>query len=215
MMTETKEPETQQKSIHEQFAEATEHKEPGTESFVWNFDEDLKESDFQSQNKSNTDWFNESENSTENNFEQSTKSEQTQTPKHQSTEATKKMSAETAAFLFDEALQLIGIPITNYRFKKKFSDEERERILENDIEDKLLEDLEDYDRVLKRKWNRLLKQRDNKIKAIPLNPDEKDKVEKAFYQYFKVKNIDMPPEWLLGFMLGRIIVDRTLEVALD
>ena len=127
----------------------------------------------------------------------------------------KKASAETSTMLFDSILKITGGIVVNNKFKKRFSSDEMRTILEKDLEDKDIEDVDSQDLVLKKKFDRLLKQRDKKNKAIPLDDDEYKNVMDAFYQYYKVKDMSMPPEALLYFTLGSVLASRTLEITLD
>jgi hypothetical protein len=127
----------------------------------------------------------------------------------------KRASAETATLMFDEFLQLTGNFAVNTKFKKKITPEEQKRILEKDLEDADFDLLEEADRILKKKFERLLKNRDRKLKGIALDDPEKKRCFTSFYNYFKIKDIAMPPEWLLSFTLGSIVIDRTIDVMAD
>ena len=130
-------------------------------------------------------------------------------------DAVKQASAETAALMWDELLQMIGVPIVNYKFSKKFTDAEKAAVMEKDIEFKAFEDIEPELQYLKHKWTSNLKKRDAKILNIPLNENETKRVKTAFYNHFKVTDTAMSPGWLLAFTLTSILVDRTIEVATD
>lgn len=143
------------------------------------------------------------------------KGEEKSKPGERVPDTRKKLSAETATLMWDQFLQLVGNARVNSVFKKKLTPEEKERILTEDLEDKKLDEVEESDKVLKRKFDRLLKKRDAKIKNIPLNPTEWENHVKAFYNYFKVKDIELPPEWALAFTLGGTLVDRVIEVEAD
>jgi hypothetical protein len=131
------------------------------------------------------------------------------------TEDVRKASAETSKLLFDTAITMIGSLALKQKFKKRFSDEEQRVVIEQDLADRKVEEVEEEFLTIKRKFDRLTKKLDKKLTAIPLDPTEEKTVYDAFYNYYKVKNIVMPPEALLFFSLGSILVDRTLEVTLD
>lgn len=127
----------------------------------------------------------------------------------------KKQSAETATLMWDQFLQLAGNARVNSKFKKKFTKEESQKIIEHDLEDTKYNDVEEEDKVLKTKFDRLLKKRDRVILNIPLNEKEYKNHVAAFYNYFKVKDIEMPPEWALGFTLGATFIDRSIDIEFD
>jgi hypothetical protein len=126
-----------------------------------------------------------------------------------------RLSAETATLMYDQALQIGCNLRINQKFNKKFTKDEKNRILEQDLEDRKLDELDEADKLLKRKWDRYSKKKTNKINAIPLNEQETKNVTDAFYQYFKVKQIELPPEWVLAFAIGGTTIDRIIETEAD
>lgn len=129
------------------------------------------------------------------------------------TEDEKKASAETATGILDFALSTIFLPIAKYQFKKKFTDEEWERVKEIQHADpaKLSkEDLNFYNKV-----QTLLKKHREKQKSIEMQPTECKKHERAFYVYFGAKNKKISPEWLLAMDLVTAIGSRMTEVLID
>lgn len=149
--------------------------------------------------------------------EEPAKKEEAKEPKASAkvSEEVRKASAETATMMFDQLLQLTGNFAVNNKFKKKLTADEQKRVLEKDLEDCELDALEEEDRILKKKFDRLIKNRDKKIKNIPLDADETKRCETSFNQYLKEKNIEVPSEYLLAFTLITILADRTIEVYAD
>ena len=132
------------------------------------------------------------------------------------TDAVKRASAETATLMYDQLLTVVCNIRINAKFKKRFSDEERARVIDKDLEFTEIEKLENQkDKDLAAKWHRLLKVRDKKIKEIPLSEQETKRHEDAFYNYFKIKDIALPPEWLLFGNLIFTTIDRVIETELD
>lgn len=191
-------------SLHEQLAKAVEHKSSETVlKSPWKFDAEddlpLPNVNPEGEEPSST----------------TDKPQPDQAARPKISEEIKKTSAETSTMLFDSVLKIAGGIIVSAKFKKRFNSEEMKTILEKDLEDKSLDEVDAQDLLLKKKFDRLLKQRDRKNNAIALDDDEHATVYDAFYQYYKVKDISMPPEALLYFTLGSILASRTLEIAFD
>lgn len=186
-------------NLHDALAQATEYKNPSQEKSAWDFSNLDESQDNQEENE---------------NIENKGPEKPKNAPQKVSDEV-KRDSARTATVLFSQLIEVTGTFAINQKFKKKLSPEEKQRIIESDLEDKLLDEIDEADRILKKKFDRLLKQRDKKIKAIPLSNEEEKRCENSFYEYFKIKDISMPPEWMLGFTLGTILIDRTIEVVAD
>lgn len=207
-------------SLQDKFRTATEFKEESTITDFWDFNEDLKgatASDTK-QNQDQKETVEETEDpqteETKNNSESETKNPKKPLSASELSDV-QKASADTATLMFDQILQVVSTPLVNYKFKKKFTDEQRREILQKDLIDKALDQLEEQDKILKRKWEREVERRDYKIKNIPLNEKEEKNVNTAFLNYFKVTGKTMPPEWLLAFALTSITADRAIEVFVD
>ena len=125
----------------------------------------------------------------------------------------KRASAETATATTEAVMEMIAFPIIDYKFKKKFSKDQLARGLE--LEDKEFETLNTEEQKLQARIKYALKTRDKKREAIPLDKDEKKGVMDAWYQYFKIKDAAIGPEVLLYLLLGRLLVNRTVEIARD
>ena len=156
-----------------------------------------------------------SEKKTEEEKESSTeqKTERSAGSKGPITEKAKWSSARTAVGMLDLTQKGIFTPLHTWKFNKKFSSEEKEKIL--DIEDKEAALLDDKEKALKRKWDRLLKKYEKKKEQIPLNEQERKDLESAFYNYFDYKQKELSPEWFIGMAIVNSIGSRTIDLITD
>lgn len=208
--------EVKEQSLHEKLAQATEYKEPTGTTESW-FASENEINDIPSPTgtpNTNTTILKEPTEQT------STTQTQSQTKEAASgtkvPDAVKRASAETATLMWDQLLSVLGAWRVNSNFKKKFSEAEQTIILEKNLEDVPEENLTDpVEKTLHSKFHRLLKKRDQKMKNIPLSEDEKSRHEDAFYQVFKIKDIALPPEYLLYANLGFTLIDRIIETEVD
>lgn len=125
----------------------------------------------------------------------------------------KNSAANTAVGMTQLTIRMILTPIINYKFKKKFTDDEIEKI--DDIVDKEDAALDEKEMVIKKKWNRLMKKRDAKIKGIEFDPQKEADLHKAFYNYFEVTESTMSPGWYLAFAMINVIGGSIVDVLTD
>lgn len=125
----------------------------------------------------------------------------------------KRASAQTATAAVDSLLTMACVPLIERKMRKRLTEEELDK--GPDLEDRKDEELQDEELRIKKKWMRTMKLREHKLREIPLNSKEEKNLETAFYNYFKIKDIAMPPEWLLYISLSSILIDRVIEVVTD
>lgn len=131
-------------------------------------------------------------------------------------DAVVRASAETATLMYDQALTVGCTIAINSKFNKKFTDDEKKQILDKNLEDTPEEALlNEADKQLAAKWKRLNKKKARSLNEIPLSDAEEKRITEAFYNYFKIKNITMPPEYLLLFNLVFTTADRIVETIVD
>ncbi len=125
-----------------------------------------------------------------------------------------KASAKTATLLFNEGMRMVCTPIVNHKFNKKFTVEDKELILEKNLEDASPEALADEkEKALAKRFQFALKKRDKMRDKIPLNTDESQTVYTAFHNYFEITGKQIGPEALLIFSLTGIVVNRGIDLA--
>lgn len=128
----------------------------------------------------------------------------------------KRQSAETATIMWTQLVEAACAFRINAKFKRRFTEDEVNRLFDKNLEDQKLEDITDAnDKILATKWKRLLKERDRKILAIEFGEKEIKRTEESFYHVFQSRNITMPPEWALIANLGFQIIDRAIETEID
>lgn len=129
------------------------------------------------------------------------------------TEKTKRASARTAVGMLDLTQRGIFQPLQTWKFKRKFTNEEIEKI--DLIEDKEDAKLEEKEIALKKKWNRLLKKYNKKYEDVPMKEKEKQDLEEAFYNYFDYKEKTLSPEWFIGMAVVNSIGGRAIDLITD
>lgn len=185
---------TEEQDIHNTLATPTEVKTPGSsQAFTWNFD-DSPEATESVENASIP---------------------ASSDGKKVISEEERRNSAETTVIMADQLVQLIANMRINAKFKNKFTEQERTTIMEKDLEFADPNKLEEADRLLKTKWDTYLRRRDRKMEKIPLDKNEMRRYVDAVYQYYKVKNMTMPPEYLLLFNVAQHLIDRAIETEFD
>jgi len=131
-------------------------------------------------------------------------------------DSVKRASAETATLMYDQLLTVFGSFRVNTKFKKRFSIEEMMQVNDLDLEHTPIENLtSDVDKQIHIKFNSLLKKRDKKIAKLPLDDYETKRITDSFYHVFKLKDIAMPPEYLLYANLAFTFIDRAIETEID
>lgn len=131
----------------------------------------------------------------------------------QVTEKSKRASARAVTGMYDMTQKGVFIPLINRKYKKKFSDEEVERLDQVADANKALLQPEDF--KLRSKWDNLMAKRDVKVKAVPLNKEEKQDMESMLYDYFDATNTVISPAWGLVFAFVNITGKRVIDVVTD
>jgi hypothetical protein len=126
----------------------------------------------------------------------------------------KEASARTLVGMMNFTQKLIFTPIINYKFKKKFSDEEIEK-LDAGVEDKNKDELDGEDLALRNKWDRLMRKRDKKIQGIPFDEGEEKDLHTACFNYMDIKEKELPPEYFLALTAATIIGKRAIDAFFD
>jgi hypothetical protein len=122
-------------------------------------------------------------------------------------------AANTAVGMTQLTVRMILTPIINYKFKKKFTDNEINKI--DEIVDKDEAALDDSDLQIKKKWKRLMATRDKKIQGITFDEQKEKDLHKAFYNYFDFTESTMSPGWYLAFALINAIGGSIVDVVTD
>jgi hypothetical protein len=118
--------------------------------------------------------------------------------------------------MYGQALEVCFTIAANSKLNKKFTAEEKKVIIDKDLEfteeEKLLDEAE---KTLAKKWKYYNKKRKHTLAEIPLKEEEEKRLTNAFYNVFKVKNITMPPEYLLLANLLFTTTDRIVDAVID
>lgn len=142
-----------------------------------------------------------------------TTTEQTESQEPKVTEKAKRASARTVVGMYDMSQKALFIPLLNRKYKKKFTEEEIERLDQVADANKALLGQEDF--KLRSKWDNLMVKRDIKVKAVPMNKEEKQDTEEMLYGYFDATNTVISPAWGLVFALinttGKRVIDLTTD----
>lgn len=207
--------ESKNNDLLQQLAAETETKTPGTgnnviESNFW----DKKEDQETIENKETTNTTTAANtDTTQNETKQTTEETKTERPKKLDKEI-KEASARTMVGMIDFTQKAIFIPAINYKFKKKFNDDEINR-LDAGAEDADKNTLEGEDLAVRNKWDRLMKKRDKKIDAVPFTEPETKDITLACFNYMDVKEKELPPELFLYLTIGTILGKRAIDVFFD
>lgn len=194
--------------LHAALAEQTETKAPGTSTGPgWTFDE-ADEQTFEQPAAPGA-----NATGSENFMQNDGRSTKEKLAQPRVPDEVKRASAQTATAALDSLLSMTCVPLIDRKIRKRLTEEEMDKGAS--LEDRKDEELNDEELRIKNKFTRLMKLRDHKIKNIDLSSKETTNIETAFYNYFKIKDIAMPPEWLLYLALGSVIIDRGIEVITD
>jgi hypothetical protein len=178
-------------SLHDMLKQETEHKQESTTSSFWKFDEKEEEKPASA--------------------EQQEEGEKQLSNKKK--EDNQKASAETLTSLFDAGFDiLLGFQI-DYRFRNNFTDEQWEKV--QDIQDVPKEKLEGEALELRNRYDRLLAKRDKKKKNLPFDDGETNRLNRIFFNYYKVTNKELSPEVLLYMGITSAVIEKARAVLLD
>lgn len=129
------------------------------------------------------------------------------------TEDAKRGSARVAIGMLELTQKGIFTPLLTRKYRKKFTAEEQERIIQN--ESKKKKDLTEDDLALSAKFDKLMSRMNRKIDAIPFDDREKKDLEEALYLYFDTKEKTLPPEWFVAMAVTNAIGKRAIDVFTD
>jgi hypothetical protein len=134
--------------------------------------------------------------------------------KRKLTQKAKEDSARTAVGVLDLTQKIILTPIVTYKFKKKFTAAEVDR-LDTGIDDANKDTLDDEDLRIRNKWDKLFKKYDKAKEAIPFTDPEKSELEGHFTTYMDIKEKELPPELLLYMSIANVLGRRIVDVIFD
>lgn len=103
--------------------------------------------------------------------------------------------------------------ILKKRFKNQFTEKEYDEYLL--LADKKADTLTDAETRLKNRIDLANKKYEALKLKVPFTEEEEHDLEQAWYQYLKIKNIEVPPGMLVALATVSIIGKRVLDVALD
>lgn len=129
------------------------------------------------------------------------------------TDKAKHASARIAVGMLDLFQRSVFTPIHNHKFKKKFTEDEVERL--DHVADAEKSSLDEKDIRIRNKWDRLSKKLEKKIKAIPFEEQERKDLEEAFFTYFDFKEKTLPPEWFVGMAVLNAMGKRAIDAFTD
>lgn len=129
------------------------------------------------------------------------------------TEGERNASAQASTAMFNMLLTGGFTFFQNQKFNNKFSSEQKNTL--ESVQDKEDSSLTPAELALKRKYLKAEEIHNKKLDRIPLSDKQKKDLEEALSLYFKIKNISMPPEWLLIFTVGQILGSRGIDLAVD
>jgi hypothetical protein len=190
--------------LENELSQPTETKTPSNEGTKsWSFDEDIEETPAVKDPPKTE---------TTNSAAEQAKTSGPEQKKAESkiTDKAKHASARTAVNMINLFQKGLFPPILNYKFQKKFTDEEKTKIL--DVQNKDKKDLEGEDLALRNKFDRLMKAHNKKIDAVPFTEVEEQDMETAFFTYFDYKEKTLPPEWFIGMTIANTLGKRFIDV---
>ena len=124
-------------------------------------------------------------------------------------------SARTAVATINLAQLTLMRPLLNLRYKKECEKRFGDRLAR--AQEMIMGDetpTDEAERSLKKRFNKFLLQRDQKITDIPFTETEEQDMEKALKSYFEMKNVTMSPEILLYCSLASTVGKRVVDVVM-
>lgn len=133
-------------------------------------------------------------------------------PEKKITDKAKRASARTVVNSIDLLQKSIFTPILSYKYNKKFTPEEINRLDDKNLVDLKKDELEGEDLMLRNKWDRLMKKYNKKVDEIPFTDPEKADMEEAFYCYFDYKETTVSPMFFVGMNVVNNIGKRAIDI---
>lgn len=183
---------------------ATAIKQPSTKkSATWNFDDDDVEQDLPpvkdgQQSTSETE-----------------KPKETPAKKTELSEKEIKAGAETGAAAVELLTSLLSEGIINFRYYRKFTPEEREK-LNNEILDKPDHQRTDDEQTMANKFERLMSQRDKKLGKVKMSETARERLIFGFTKHAEITGKPvMSPQYILGITIGESVIKSVFEALMD
>ncbi len=123
-------------------------------------------------------------------------------------------SGQNMTFFIETLTEGLGRFAISKKFKKRFSEPEK-NALRAGLLDLPKSKLNDDQKQLIEKYNKLNSVREEKIKYLPFDEDESRIMEDAWFRYFKQKNKEMPPEWAVAMAVISTVGSRAIDIAID
>jgi hypothetical protein len=135
------------------------------------------------------------------------------------TEAIKNASASTAVGALNVMLTGCFIPAQNFKLKKKFKKSftpAQQKTLDEKLADADLEDItEKEEKLLKKRFDSIIKKYQKKVEAVPMNESEKKDFHEACKNYMDLTGKSLPPGLFLGMSLTQIVGNRVIDTLTD
>lgn len=130
------------------------------------------------------------------------------------TAASKAASARIFVRAFDTTQKLTFTLVQQKRLKKKFTTKEVNIVDKyEDIDRTTITDKNELKTLSK--WDKIMKRHDQKIKAIPLTPEEKEDLKQMLMDYQDIQQELLSPAWGIALSIGDILIGRTIDVFTD
>lgn len=125
----------------------------------------------------------------------------------------KQGSADTNVGMCQLTVSIIATPIIQLIFKSKFSNKEIQLMDSKNILDRPLDEIsEDDEKILKRKFDRLVAGRDKKLGKVTFDPKKEAELHKAFYNYAQVTGKVADPKIYLTFAIINTIASTVVDI---
>ncbi|MBS1647365.1 MAG: hypothetical protein JST67_08490 [Bacteroidetes bacterium] len=108
--------------------------------------------------------------------------------------------------------RVIFEPLIYKKYSKKFTKEEQKTLSDNNLPDQDKSAISPKDLPLRNKFDRLMKQCNKKVNAVPFTDKEELELEKIFIQYMDVKQKTLPPEIMLGISIINVLGKRAIDL---
>lgn len=128
---------------------------------------------------------------------------------------TKLATARITVSALNSTQRIIFEPLISRKYRKKFTDDEQRILVEKNLPDQEKAAIHPDDLPLRNKFDRLMKQCNKKLNAVPFTDTEEQDLEKIFYQYMDAKNKTLPPELMLGISLANVLGKRAIDLFMD
>jgi hypothetical protein len=147
-------------------------------------------------------------------IEEETAEEAASAPKSKSREQEIKDSGDTAAVGQELLVTMLCDGIIGIRHRNKFTPEENEKLKQGLI-DADAEVLQGDQKTLRAKWDRLQKQREKKKRDIQYTADQRQRMQRAWQEYFRITGKKLSPEWLIVISLFEGAIKKGFDAFTD